>query len=106
MRSACGVARSALHIHMSTHSTILPSPRGQVSLRRNGSIRRTSTIDVTWSNGRWSTRTVAGAGRDIYTPDSGGKKDKDKDKEKDKELRGGVGTAGPLIQMPGTEEKK
>ena len=73
MRSACGVARSALHIHMSTHSTILPSPRGQVSLRRNGSIRRTSTIDVTWSNGRWSTRTVAGAGRDIYTPDSGGK---------------------------------
>jgi len=31
---------------------------------------------------------------------------KDKDKEKEKELRGGTGQAGPLFQIPGTDEKK
>jgi small subunit ribosomal protein S1 len=31
---------------------------------------------------------------------------KDKDKDKDKELRGGVGEAGPLFKLPGSEEKK
>jgi small subunit ribosomal protein S1 len=31
---------------------------------------------------------------------------KDKEKEKEKELRGGTGQAGPLFQLPGTEEKK
>ncbi len=39
-------------------------------------------------------------------PEPGAKKDKDKDKDKDKELRGGVGQAGPLFQMPAAEEKK
>jgi small subunit ribosomal protein S1 len=29
-----------------------------------------------------------------------------KDKDKEKELRGGVGEAGPLFKLPGTEEKK
>jgi len=31
---------------------------------------------------------------------------KDKEKEKEKELRGGTGQAGPLFQLPGTDEKK
>jgi small subunit ribosomal protein S1 len=31
---------------------------------------------------------------------------KDKDKDKEKELRGGTGQAGPLFQIPGTDEKK
>jgi hypothetical protein len=29
-----------------------------------------------------------------------------KDKDKEKELRGGTGQAGPLFQLPGTDEKK
>jgi hypothetical protein len=36
-------------------------------------VRRTTSIDVTWRDGRHGARTVVGVGRDIHTPGAGGK---------------------------------
>jgi len=49
-------------------ATANPSP-----VRRPGSIRRTSSIDVTWPGGPLKSRQMAGRSRDILTPRDGGK---------------------------------
>ncbi len=46
----------------------LPNPRGHAPLRNPLSVRRTSSIDMTWPNGRGNTMHFHGVGRDIFTP--------------------------------------
>lgn len=58
-----------------THSALPPAPRasaGPAPPRPPGSARRTSSIDVTWLDGRWRDMTLVGRARDIVTPRSGG----------------------------------
>jgi small subunit ribosomal protein S1 len=43
---------------------------------------------------------------DVEIPDVTAPAPDKKDKDKEKELRGGTGQAGPLFQLPGTDEKK
>jgi len=50
----------------------LPNPAGPAPLRRPGSVRRTSTIDVTWPEGRTGPQRLVGRARDILTPRAGG----------------------------------
>lgn len=50
----------------------LPNPRGHAPLRRPLSVRRTSSIDVTWPDGPTHNMHFHGYGRDIFTPASGG----------------------------------
>jgi len=45
----------------------LPSPRGPVAARRPWSVRRTSSIDVTWPAGRRGVRVLRGRARDIFS---------------------------------------
>jgi hypothetical protein len=45
----------------------LPSPRGPVAARRASSVRRTSSIDVTWPAGRLGVRVLHGRARDIFS---------------------------------------
>ena len=45
----------------------LPSPRGPAPKRRAGSVRRTTSIDVTWPGGPDQPMAFHGYGRDIYT---------------------------------------
>jgi len=51
----------------------LPNPRGHAPRRRPLSVRRTSSIDVTWPEGPEKNGKFHGQGRDIFTPESGGK---------------------------------
>lgn len=44
------------------------NPAGHAPVRRHGSVRRTTTIDMTWPDGRGEPYTLSGRGRDIYTP--------------------------------------
>ena len=53
----------------------LPNPRGHAPLRRPLSVRRTSSIDVTWPNGAQETAYFHGVARDIFTPADGGAPD-------------------------------
>jgi hypothetical protein len=48
------------------------NPMGASPLRRPGSTRRTSSIDVTWPDGRDGVAVLAADARDILTPFSGG----------------------------------
>jgi Protein of unknown function (DUF2889) len=50
----------------------LPDPSGPAPLRRPHSIRRTSSIDMTWPRGRHEAMAFRGVGRDIYTAPDGG----------------------------------
>ena len=50
----------------------LPDPAGHSPLRRPGSVRRTSTIDMTWPDGRAAGLHLVGRARDILTPAAGG----------------------------------
>ena len=55
--------------------TMLPpppkSPAGHAPPRRPGSVRRTSSIDVDWPEGRNGAMHLVGRARDIFTPPSG-----------------------------------
>lgn len=56
-------------------SDLPPAPRnpaGHSPLRRPDSVRRTSSIDMTWPAGYGTAMHFAGRGRDIYTPIAGG----------------------------------
>jgi Protein of unknown function (DUF2889) len=60
---------------MMADNTLPPAPRssaGPAPLRPPGSARRTSSIDVTWPDGRWHDMTLVGRARDVVTPRSGG----------------------------------
>jgi len=50
----------------------LPNPAGHSPLRRPGSVRRTTTLDVSWPDGRAGAMWFVGRGRDILTPRDGG----------------------------------
>ncbi len=49
----------------------LPNPRGHAPLRRPLSVRRTTSIDVTWPDGPAANMAFHGYGRDIFTPAQG-----------------------------------
>ncbi|MEP7221720.1 MAG: DUF2889 domain-containing protein [Novosphingobium sp.] len=53
--------------HLPPRLTANPSP-----VRRSGSIRRTSSIDVTWPDGAGQSRRLEGHARDLVTPLGGG----------------------------------
>jgi Protein of unknown function (DUF2889) len=59
-----------------TLDSALPRPprmsAGPAPQRPPGSARRTSSIDVTWPDGRWRDMRLVGRARDIVTPRSGG----------------------------------
>lgn len=46
----------------------LPSPIGHAPVRRANSVRRTSSLDLTWPEGRYAGCQIAGKARDIHTP--------------------------------------
>src|SRR5690606_40702882 len=48
------------------------NPAGPSPLRRPNSVRRTSSLDVTWPQGYGQPAHFQGRARDIYTPASGG----------------------------------
>jgi hypothetical protein len=48
------------------------NPVGPAPLRRPGSVRRTSSIDTSWPEGRGKPRLMQGHARDIWTPAEGG----------------------------------
>jgi hypothetical protein len=48
------------------------NPAGPAPLRRPGSVRRTSTIDMSWPDGREAGLQLVCRARDIYTPPDGG----------------------------------
>lgn len=48
------------------------NPAGPAPLRVPGSVRRTSSIDVSWPEGRAGNSRLIGRARDIFTPTSGG----------------------------------
>lgn len=60
---------------MNIIQSTLPNPRGTSPLRRAGSIRRTSSMDVTWPAEREGEMHLTGRARDIITPASGGSPD-------------------------------
>lgn len=51
----------------------LPDPAGYSPLRRPLSVRRTSSIDMTWPEGRFKTMHFHGIARDVFTPRAGGR---------------------------------
>jgi hypothetical protein len=61
---------------METPATVLPrapcASAGPAPRRPLASARRTSSIDVTWPDGRWRDMALDGRARDIVTPRSGG----------------------------------
>lgn len=50
---------------------VATGPSDASSTRAPGSVRRTTTIDMTWSDGFGSTLTLDGRGRDLVTPEAG-----------------------------------
>jgi hypothetical protein len=48
------------------------NPQGTAPLRRPGSVRRTSSIDMTWPEGRTGSMHMLARGRDLLTPADGG----------------------------------
>lgn len=54
-----------MHIPIAAYD--LPAPAGPAPLRRPLSVRRTTSIDMTWPEGRGHTMAFAGTGRDIFT---------------------------------------
>ena len=48
------------------------NPAGPAPLRRPGSVRRTSTIDMTWPGGRGTSLQLVCRARDVFTPLGGG----------------------------------
>ncbi len=60
------------HATPAVHTAPPRNPVGHSPLRRPGSVRRTSSIDMTWPQGRMGLIELRGVARDIFTPAEGG----------------------------------